>query len=142
VDPQLLLERAAGRVVAHVQRDEAGWPDAEEAADRDQDAGSDDVVDELVEEGRLELRVRLVPRNAVHEVDLQAPRQARRLAVQLLVPPVAPAADALREEQAGRNGVHEALDAVPGAAHDDGACERAEEDPAPHAEAALPDGGE
>ena len=62
-----------------------------------------------------------------------------RLAEELLVPPVADPADPLREQQARRDGVHEPEDAVARALHDDRAGEAAEEDPAPDAEAALPD---
>src|SRR5581483_391326 len=59
-------------------------------------------------------------------------------AVELLVPPVADAADSLSEQQAGRDGIHKEADVRAGALHDLHADERAEEDAAPHAQAALP----
>ena len=67
--------------------------DAAAPVDEEQHADHRQVVDELVEEGRVEGRVVLVPRHAVVDVDLEPPRQVGRLAVQLLVQPVAPAAD-------------------------------------------------
>src|SRR5439155_26605623 len=76
----------------------------------------------------------------VVRVDLQPPRQARRLPVQLLVEPVAPAADALREEEPRRDSIHEVAHARARAAHDDRAGDTAEQDPAPDPETALPDG--
>ena len=75
---------------------------------------------ELVEEGRvIEVRGRLA-------VDLERPRQRRVLAVELLVPPVAPAADRLREQEPRRDGVHEEAHAVARAPDDPGAGEHAE----------------
>src|SRR5262249_34003520 len=79
-------------------------------------------------------------RAAMRLIDLQPPEQRRRLAVELLVEPVAPTPDPLREQQARRDRVHEQADAVPRAVNDPSASEDAEEDPAPDAEAALPDG--
>ena len=63
-----------------------------------------------------------------------------RLAEQLLVPPVADAPDRLRDQQARRNGVHESPNALARLLDDDGAGDAAEQDAAPHAEAALPHG--
>ena len=50
------------------------------------------------------------------------------------------APDPLRQQQTRRDGVHEQPHALPGAVDDPRAGENAEEDPAPHAEPALPDG--
>ena len=90
----------------------------------------------LVQESRMV--VALHPA-VVADGDLQRPGQVGRPAVQLLVEPVAPAADRLRERDAGRDGVGERRqrDAAP-AAGDPGA-HRAERDGAPDAEPALPD---
>ena len=88
----------------------------------------------------MERRVGEVVGRAVLGVDLEPPRQLGRLAEELLVPPVADPADALREQQPRRGRVHEAEDAVAGVPHDHRAGEAAEEDPAPDAEPALPDG--
>src|SRR5580765_3438507 len=138
VDPQQLLEEAAERVEAHVQREERRRLEAEATVEKQQDADHREVVDELVEERRVERRVLDVVDRPVLGVDLEPPRQGRRLAEELLVPPVADAPDALREEEARRNGVHEAEDAVARSLDDDRAGDTAEEDPAPNAEAALP----
>ena len=73
-------------------------------------------------------------------IDLQPPRQIGRLAEQLLVEPVAPAPDPLREQQTRRDRVHEQPDALMGSMDDPCAREDAEEDSAPDAEPALPDG--
>ena len=78
-------------------------------------------------------------RGLVPLVDLQAPRQVGRAAVQLVVEPVAEAADGLRERDAGGGRVGEVEEADPGPAAADPGAERAERDGAPDAEAALPD---
>jgi len=71
------------------------------------------VVDQLVQKGRVEGRVREVIRRPPLGVDLQPPRQRRRLAEQLLIPPVAdPAAPV---ERAGSGWVRRTIDAVTGA---------------------------
>jgi hypothetical protein len=71
--------------------------------------------------------------------DLQRPGQVGLAAVQLLVEPVAPAADGLREGDTGseRVGPRGQRDAAPAAA--DPGADRAQRDRAPDAEAALPD---
>src|SRR4051794_5694871 len=70
------------------------------------------------------------------------PREARRLAVELLVPVVAPAADPLREKKARRNGVHHQPHAVPRVPHDERADDNAYGDRAPDPETSVPDGRE
>src|SRR5207247_5509876 len=55
-------------------------------------------------------------------------------------PAYAPADDALREQEAGGDGVHEGADALAGVLDDDGPREDAEQDPAPDPETSLPDG--
>ena len=140
VDPERLLVRAEAGVEHHVQGEEPRRLDAEAPADQDQHPDEEHVPDELVQEGRLERRVELVPGGPMGRIDLEGPRQVGRLAEELLVPVVAPAADSLREQEAGRDRVHEQEDALPRALDDVRAGERAAEDPAPHAEPALPDG--
>ena len=81
-----------------------------------------------------------VLRRPVALVDLEAPGQVGRLAVQLLVEPVAPAADPLGDQEPGRDRVGEEANALARAADDERAGEAAEEDAAPDAEPALPDG--
>ena len=76
---------------------------------------------------------------AVLGVDVEPPGQIRGLAEQLLVPPVAPAADRLGEQEPGREAVGEQRDALARSPDDDAAGDDAEEDAAPDAEAALPD---
>ena len=96
-----------------------------------------DAPQGLVEEGRV-VGAGDAVRGRVG-ADLQRPRQIGRLAVQLLVEPVAPAADRLREGDTGRQGVgpRGQRDAAPAAA--DPGADRAERDRAPDTEAALPD---
>src|SRR5207302_9791246 len=88
----------------------------------------------------MEGRVLLVARDAVAGIDFQPPREAGRLAVELLVEPVPPAADSLSEQQSRRDHIHEVAHAPARAADDHRACEATEQDAAPDAEAALPDG--
>src|SRR4051812_1841764 len=88
----------------------------------------------------MERRGGLVARRAMLRVDLEAPRKRRRLPEELLIPPVAEPPDPLREQQPGSSRVHEAEDAVAGPPDDHRAGEAAEEDSAPDAEPALPDG--
>ncbi len=71
--------------------------------------------------------------------DLEAPREIGGPAEELLVPPVAEAADALRDEEPRRDAVHELRDVRPRALGDDRPDDDSEADPAPDAEPALPD---
>ena len=71
--------------------------------------------------------------------DLETPRKVGRAAEELLVPPVAEAADPLRDEKRGRDAVGELRDGDARAPRDDRPDDTAEPDPAPDAEAALPD---
>ena len=148
VYPQDLLERAEGRVPRDVEREERRPLDREAPVDPEQHADADQVPDELVEEGRLVVpvlpgrAVLVLDPGLVRLVDAQPPGQARRPAVQLLVPVVAEAADCLREQEPGRDGVHHQPDAVARAPHDEGADEDAERDPSPDPEAAVPHSGE
>src|SRR5436190_13377398 len=142
IDPQELLEEPPEAVVGDVQREQRRRPDPEPPTDEDQQPRADRVVDELVEEGRVVgARALVLERNIafVLNVDLQPPGQARRFAVELLIPVVAPPADPLREQEPRCDGVHEQEDAGAGAVDDPGTDHAAEEDPAPDAEAALPD---
>src|SRR5439155_7952461 len=139
VDPERLLEAAERRVEGDVEREERGPADPEAPVDPEQHADHGHVPDELVQEGRVErLRVEIA-RRPVRRIDLQAPRERGRLAEELLVPPVAEPADPLREQESGRDRVQHQRDAVPGTLHDPGARQHAACDPAPDAEAALPD---
>ena len=140
IDPQRLLVGAEAGVEHDVQREEPGRPDAEAPADQDQDPDEEHVPDELVQEGRLEGRVQLVAGRTVRRVDLEGPGQVARLAEELLVEVVPPPADPLREQQAGRDRVHEQENALTRALDHVRARERAAQDPAPHTEAALPHG--
>src|SRR5512141_3004979 len=101
VDPEQLLEEAPEAVVRDVQGKECRTPDAEVLVDRQQDPHPDEVVDELVEEGRMERRVVEVAGRTVRRVDLEPPRKLCGLPEELLVEPVPPAADALREQKPG-----------------------------------------
>src|SRR4029077_1189455 len=117
----------------------------EAPVDREEDANAEQVPDELVEEGWVVVAVvpaRLVAQGdpgLVRLVDAQRPRQARRLAVELLIEVVPPAADPLREQETRRDRVHHQPDAVARAAHDHGARTDARGDGAPDAKTAVPD---
>src|SRR5207245_1785948 len=113
--------------------------DPEAAVDPQEDRDADAVVDELVEERRVERRLIEIARGPMFRTDLQPPRELRRLAEQLLVEPVPPAPDPLLQQEAGRDRVHEEPHALVRAAHHPGADQHPEEDSAPDAEAALPD---
>src|SRR5690242_14583790 len=144
VDPQDLLERAEGRVPRDVERKERRPAQPEAPVYPEQDADADQVPRELVKEGRVVVAV--LPRRPVlredpalvHLVDPELPREARRPAVQLLVPVVAPATDALREQEPGSNRIHHQTDAVTGAPHDDRAGRDARGDRSPDPESPVP----
>src|SRR5439155_26227337 len=141
IDAEQLLEEAPEAVVRDIEREERRRPDPEPPADEDQQPCPDRVVDELVEKGRVvRVGALILERNValMLDIDLQPPRQAGRLAVQLLVPVVAPAADSLREQEPRRDGVHEQKNAGARTVDDPGADHAAEEDPAPASEPALP----
>ena len=78
-------------------------------------------------------------RRPVRRTDLQRPGESGRFAEELLVPPVAPAADPLGKQQPGRGRVEHRAHACPGAADDECAGGAAEQDAAPDAKAAVPD---
>src|SRR5262249_8676198 len=138
IHPEKLLEDAPQAVERDVEREERRRPDPEAAADPDQHACKDEVVDELVQERRMErVRGRVLGWSVI-EVDLEAPGQVRRLAEELLVEPVAPATDALRDEEPRCDRSGEEAHALTGPTDDEAARKTAEQDPAPHSEASLP----
>jgi hypothetical protein len=140
IDAEQLFERTAEAVHGHVQGEERGRLDPEPPADQDQDARHPQVVDELVEERRVE-RVRGdVLRRPVPLIDLEPPGQIGRLAEELLVEPVAQASDSLGDEQAGRDRIGEEPDALTRPPDHEGSGQAPEQDPAPNAEPSFPDG--
>src|SRR5439155_22565947 len=126
-------------VVRDVQGEERRPADVKTPVDPEQDRNPDYVVGELVKEGRVERLVGEVARRPVLRIDLQAPWQVGRLAEELLVEPVADAADPLRQQEPRGDGVHEQPHALTRAMDDPSSGEDAEEDSAPNAEPALPD---
>ncbi len=112
VDPLGLLEDAKARVAGDVEREDARRPDALAVAPLhpDQEAGEQQVPDQLVEEGRLERGVLQVSGRPVGGRDLERPGQLGGRAEQLLVEVVADPADRLGDQQCGRHAVHEQLD--------------------------------
>ena len=140
VDAQELHAEAPDAVPEDVHGEEPRRLQLEAALDEQEDADPEQAPERLVQERRVEGRGERVVDRAVLRGDLERPRQVARLPEQLLVEVVAPAADRLREQEPGRDRVHEGVDALAGAVHDPGAHEHAGADPAPDAEAALPDG--
>ena len=141
VDPDELDPEAAERVERDVEGEEARRPRVEAPLDRRRRAGRrrSRFQSDLVEEGRVVGRLVDRRERPVRRVDLEAPRQVGRLPEELLVPPVADPPDRLRHEQPGREAVGEEPDVRAGALRDEAADEAAGGDPAPDAEAALPD---
>ncbi|SKZ25216.1 Uncharacterised protein [Mycobacteroides abscessus subsp. abscessus] len=125
--------------------------DAEVAVDEHQDHDDQEIPQELVQERRVDDRDDLAVRHSRDQagvglsrcvdalVDLEAPRDVGRPAVEFLVEVVAEAADGLGEQDRRRDGVgkRRQFDAhAPGA---DPRTEAAEQHGAPDAETAVPD---
>src|SRR5436309_1049889 len=81
-------------------------PEAEAALGPHEHAEQRKAIERLVEKRGMERRVLLVAAWSVAEIDLDGPRQRRRLAEQLLVEPVAESADGLRNRDPGCHGIH------------------------------------
>src|SRR5262249_39914577 len=113
VDSQQLLPNASERVARDIKSEESGRTNAAMMAQPNQCPGQAEVPDQLVEEGRLEGGELLVAGRPVVRIDVEAPRQARRRAEELLVEVVADPADRLADEQPGCGGVHEPWDVGP-----------------------------
>ena len=107
VDAQQLDPEPPDGVERDVQHERATVPEPEPPVRPHHDGSTGQAPQRLVQERRLERRVRLVAGRAVRHVDLQPPRQRRRLAEQLLVEPVPPAAHRLRDEERRRGRVRE-----------------------------------
>src|SRR4029079_2886829 len=97
------------------------------------------VVDQLVQERRVERVRERVLRRPVLRVYLEPTGEVGRLAEELRFEPVAKPADALRDEQPWRNRIGEEPRTLPRSPDDEVPGEDAEQDGAPDAEAALPD---
>ena len=92
-------ERGVARAV---QREELTLRELELLVDPEEQREAErEAAERLVQERRLERRVLRVSGRSVARVDLDRPRQRRRAAEQLLVEPVAPPADRLREREPG-----------------------------------------
>ena len=139
VHPQRLLEDAERRVTRHVEREQARGLDAAVVAQPDQDGGPEQVEDELIEESRVEGLVLLVAAGPEEVRDVQGPGQRGGAAEEFLVEVVAHPADGLRHQQRRGYRVHEQRHARPGPAHPPGPHDRGQRDPAPDAQAAVPD---
>ncbi len=136
VDAQPFDPEAAERVTGDVEGEQPPVAQRQGAAREDEGEAEREVPQRLVQEGRVVEDAGLA---AVLDVDLQPPRQRGRRAVELLVEPVAPAADGLREGDAGRDRVGDRAHGDAALAHGQPDAEGAERDRAPDAEAALPD---
>ncbi len=134
---RMYLDPAAPRAVrGDVQRERPSVAQLEAAVGPDDEQGDADAPQRLVQEPRVVVARHPAVRRGR---DVQGPRQVGRLAVQLLVEPVAPAADGLREGDAGRDGVGVGGQRDATATAADPGADRSERDRAPDAEAALPD---
>src|SRR6266542_3138519 len=138
VHAQRLDPEAADGVRHRVQRERPPAAEPEPAVRPDDQAGDTDVPERLVQERRV-VRLRAGDSALAAGVDPQAPGQRGRLAEQLLVEVVAPAADGLRQHdpRGHRVGERRQRDAGPAAA--DPGAHPAERDRAPDAEPPLPD---
>ena len=110
----------------------------------DQERGERQIEDQLVQERGLERGVLQIGRGHAGVQprgpgDLEAPRQAGRLAEKLLVEVVADAPDGLGDQQRGRGRVAHQPPVGTGPVHPPDPDGGADRDAAPDAEAALPD---
>ncbi len=137
VDPQVLDPEPADRVRGDVQREGPPVPELEAPVGPDDQQRDADAPQRLVQEGRVVRTGGATDRRV--GVDLQRPGQIGLAPVQLLVEPVAPAADGLRDGEAGRERVGPGRERDAAAAAADPRAERAERHGAPDAESALPD---
>ena len=97
VDAQAFDPEATGEVPRHVDRQQPAGAQRHPLADHDQQRAQRQVPECFVQERRVEGGARRVTRGQVLIVDLQPPRQRGGATEQLLVPPVAEAADGLRQ---------------------------------------------
>src|SRR5918992_310024 len=126
VHPEQLDPEPADAVEEDVEREEPARADPEQPLDEEQHPGRAQAPERLVEERRMEgLAVDVLDRPVVGR-DLERPREVRRLAEELLVPPIADAADRLRDQQRGSDAVHEDGDVRARAPGHDDADERSQ----------------
>jgi hypothetical protein len=114
-------------------------PQLEAAVRPDHQEADADAPQRLVEERRVVGGQFRGVDGAELRVDLKGPGEIRGPPVQLLVEPVAPPADGLREGDAGRHRVRVRGERDAAAAAADPGAQRTEGDRAPDAEAAVPD---
>ena len=140
IDADELDPEAPERVQRYVERKKARRSGLESALDHvHEQRGSEQVPEELVQKRRVIGRLVDERKRTVDRVDLEAPREIGRLAVQLLIPPVSDPPDGLRHEQPRREAVGEQPHVCAGALRDDAADETAGSDATPDTEAPLPD---
>ena len=140
VDPDELDPEAPEGVESDVEREQARRARVEAPLDdEDEEGGRGEVPDDLVEKRGVVGGVVDRGERPVDGVDLEAPGKARRLAEELLVPPVADPADRLGHEQPGCEAVGQQPDFGAGPLRDVAADETSRRDPAPDAEPAFPD---
>ena len=139
VDAQELDPEAPERVGSHVHREQPSGAEADPPFDEQYDRHHREVPQALVEERGMEGGELLVARRPVAGVDAQRPRQGARAAEELLVEPVSPASDGLREWDHRRGHVEQRGLVEPSSLGDDHRGDGAARDGAPDAEASLPD---
>ena len=133
IDAQRLDPGASGGIPHHVDRQQrAGLEHGRRpASDPDDEGRSDQVPDQLVEERRVVQRI--------GSVDLEPPRQRGLAAVELLVEPVAQTPDGLGHQQRRGHGIGQQRHRVVLVPAPAPGGQRAEQDAAPDAQAAVPD---
>ena len=139
VDAQQLDPEPPERVSRNVDGEQSSLAQAHPLLDGEHDPDDDEVPQRLVEERGVEGGGRRELPRSMSGVDLQAPRQGRRPAEQLLVEPVPPPPDRLGESEGGSGGVGEGPEVDVAAARHPPGGERAPRHPAPDAQAPVPD---
>ena len=139
IDPHLLHHESERGVARGVQREELTARQLELPVDREEREPQRNAPQRLVQERGLERGIAQVAGRAMGTIYLHRPRQRRGPTEQLLVEPVPPPADRLREREAGHDAIGQVREDHVAPTRDDEHCERAADHAAPDAEAAAPD---
>ena len=135
-----LNEEATHTVVEHVQPQSLTQLQHALTAQPQQQRHTQQVPQRLVQERRMEQRTRRILRREItaRRANLQAPRQSRRFAEQLLVEPVTPAAKRLSQQNTRRYRICKSREIHPVAAATVPGAQRTNRHGTHNADAALP----